>query len=33
MGMARFRKGGFLSLRLDSNEMNEEFTPRQAAYY
>jgi len=33
MGMARFRKGGFLSLRLDSNDMDRDFSPRQAAYY
>ena len=33
MGMARFRKGGFLSLRLDSNDMDQDFSPRQAAYY
>jgi predicted phage terminase large subunit-like protein len=33
MAMARFRKGGFLSLRLDANDIDEEFTVRRAAYY
>jgi predicted phage terminase large subunit-like protein len=33
MGISRFRKGGFLSLRLDSDDMDSDFTPRQAAYY
>ena len=33
MGISRFRKGGFLSLRLDSDDMNDYFVGKRAAYY